>query len=147
MTTTQTAAEEQTTQLPGSEPKQLPSLPTAVKDARATRELMFVLRHFHLGDPAAKEQLEAIGNDYLPALLDPFRDSSRLRYDYPLFLFPANLEEAYQTAEELACPLAQWLQQAAKTFAPGNDGLGSSRTICLGSSITSAICCSSGRVR
>lgn len=118
MTTTQTAAEEQTTQLPGSEPKQLPSLPTAVKDAKATRELMFVLRHFHLGDPAAKEQLESIGDDYLPALLDPYRDSSRLRYDYPLFLFPPHTKEVYQTAEELACPLSHWLQQTASAFAP-----------------------------
>ncbi len=121
MTTTHSAGNEQQTQLPGSEPKQLPSLPTAVKDARATRELMFVLRHFHLGDPAAREQLEALGDDYLPALLDPFRDSSRLRYDYPLFLFPPHTDAGYQSADELACPLAQWFQQAAASFTQGDD--------------------------
>ncbi|MEW8462986.1 MAG: hypothetical protein G8D66_00285, partial [gamma proteobacterium symbiont of Ctena orbiculata] len=72
MTTIQKAAEEQSTQLPSNESGCVPSLPTAVKDARATRELMFLLRHFHLGDPAAKAQLESIGDDYLPALLDPY---------------------------------------------------------------------------
>ncbi|MES9812774.1 MAG: ferredoxin [Candidatus Thiodiazotropha sp.] len=118
MTTIQKAAEEQSTQLPSNESGRVPSLPTAVKDARATRELMFLLRHFHLGDPAAKAQLESIGDDYLPALLDPYRDTSRLRYDYPLFLFPPNTEETYQTAEELACPLVQWLQEAVAANAP-----------------------------
>ncbi|MEW8047019.1 MAG: ferredoxin, partial [Candidatus Thiodiazotropha sp.] len=66
----------------------------------------------------AKAQLESIGDDYLPALLDPYRDTSRLRYDYPLFLFPPNSEETYQTAEELACPLVQWLQEAVAANAP-----------------------------
>ncbi|MCU7929485.1 MAG: ferredoxin [Candidatus Thiodiazotropha sp. (ex Codakia rugifera)] len=119
--TTHTNAEDRSTQLPGNDSGRPPSLPMAVKDAKATRELMFILRHFHLGDPAAREQLESIGNDYLPALLDPYRDVSRLRYDYPLFLFPPHAEERYQTAEELACPLSQWFQQVLMQFAPGEN--------------------------
>ncbi|MCU7885013.1 MAG: hypothetical protein KZQ82_12555, partial [Candidatus Thiodiazotropha sp. (ex Lucinoma annulata)] len=119
--TTHTTAEDRSTQLPDNDSGRLPSLPMAVKDAKATRELMFVLRHFHLGDPTAREQLESIGNDYLPALLDPYRDVSRLRYDYPLFLFPPHAEERYQTAEELACPLSHWFQQALMQFAPGEN--------------------------
>ena len=117
MTTSQPASEKPSTQLPSSKPEHIPSLPTAVKDAKATRELMFVLRHFHLGDPAARDQLESVGDDYLPALLDAFRDASRLRYEYPLFLFPPNTTEEYQTVEELACPLAQWFEEAVTSFA------------------------------
>ncbi len=92
----------------------MPVLATAVKDARTSRKLLFTLRHFHLGDPGASEKLEAVGDDVLPALLSPFRDTSRLRYDYPLFLFPADSDSdgGGQDAAELACPLAEWLQRA-----------------------------------
>ncbi len=120
MTTTQDAAPGAKTQLPGG-PGSVPILPTAVKDARNTRELMFTLRHFHLGDPGAKGRLDALGDDFLPALLDPFRDTSRLRYDYPLFLYPTEDADGHQKASELACPLADWLQQATLEFAPGDD--------------------------
>lgn len=115
---TPTANEGRSTQVPTDEPEHLPSLPTAIKDARATRELMYILRHFHLGDPSAKKKLESVGNDYLPALLDPFRDTSRLRYDYPLFLFPPDRDKAHQEVEELACPLSQWLKETTASFAP-----------------------------
>jgi ferredoxin len=121
MTTTETATEGRKTQLPDAGPETIPTLPTAVKDAKATRELMFTLRHFHLGDPASKEKLETVGDDCLPAVLDPFRDTSRLRYDYPLFLFPPDAEKAPREAEELACPLSHWLQEAAASFAAGKD--------------------------
>lgn len=92
-------------------------VPTAVKDARVTRELMFTLRHFHLGDPSAKSELDAPGNDFLPALLDPFRDTERLRYAYPLFLFPPDAGNGAQPADDLACPISQCLQQTVATFA------------------------------
>ena len=120
MTDTQ-AAEERKTQIPGAGPENVPTLPTAVKDAKATRELMFTLRHFHLGDPAASAKLETLSKDCLPALLDPFRDTSRLRYDYPLFLYPPDSENGDQQAEDLACPLHQCLQQYTASFAPGDD--------------------------
>lgn len=120
MTDTQ-AAEERKTQIPGAGPENMPTLPTAVKDAKATRELMFTLRHFHLGDPAASAKLEALNKDCLPALLDPFRDTSRLRYDYPLFFYPPDTENGDQQAEDLACPLHQCLQQYTASFAPGDD--------------------------
>jgi ferredoxin len=117
MTTKQQAQAESRTQLAGGGSQSTPVLPTAVKDAKATRELMFTLRHFHLGDPAAKERLEQVGGDFLPALLDSFRDTSRLRYNYPLLLFPADTENGQQTAGELARPLSEWLQEATATFA------------------------------
>lgn len=121
MTTTPAATEERKTQIPGTGSETLPALPTAVKDAKATREQMFTLRHFHLGDPAAKGQLTAVAEDCLPTLLDPFRDTSKLRYDYPLFLFPPAEGDGHQEAGALVCGLAQWLGDAAQRIAPERD--------------------------
>ena len=89
MTTTLSVREdEDEIELPDANPEGLPKLTVAVKDAKATREMMFTLRHFHLGDPAAGERLVELDDDILPALLDPYRDSSRLTYNYPLYLVP-----------------------------------------------------------
>lgn len=118
--TTNPAAKGQRTQIPGPQPASPPALPTAVKDAKATRELMFTLRHFHLGEPAAKDQLQAAPDDILPALLDPFRDTSKLRYDYPLFLFPPGDGDGHQDAGDLEQPLAEWFTQAMRELAPGD---------------------------
>ncbi len=117
MTTTQAATEEHKTQIPSAGPERIPMAPTAVKDAKVTREQMFTLRHFHLGDPTAKSQLDAPGNDLLPALLDPFRETERLRYAYPLFLFPPDAGNGAQPADDLACPISQCLQRTVATFA------------------------------
>lgn len=105
-------------QFPVAEGERVPALPVAVKDAKATRELMFTLRHFHLGDPGARAELEPLGNDWLPALLDPFRDANRLRYDYPLILFPPAEGDGSQPAAELAQSLSQWLSETVQGFAP-----------------------------
>ena len=121
MTRTATAAEGRKTQILGGKSEKMPSLPVAVKDAQATRELMFTLRHFHLGDPVAKQQLEQVGDDCLPALLDAFRDTSRLRYDYPLFLFPPASDNDTQRPQDLAQTLSDWLKSATASFAPGED--------------------------
>jgi hypothetical protein len=102
-------------------PERLPALPTAVKDAKATREQLFTLRHFHLGDPGARDQLERVGDDCLPVLLDPFRDTSRLRYDYPLFLFPPAAGDGDQQADALVRRAADWMEQAVQAFAPTAD--------------------------
>lgn len=98
----------------------LPALPSAVKDAKASREQIFTLRHMHLGDPEAGKLLEIPGTDVLPALLNPYRDSSRLRYDYPLILFPTANGDGYRPAIELAKPLSEWMRQAAAVAAPGD---------------------------
>ncbi|MBK1723993.1 ferredoxin [Thiocystis violacea] len=105
-------------QFPESARERIPALPVAVKDAKATRELMFRLRHCHLGDPAARAALEPLGDDWLPALLDPFRDANRLRYDYPLFLFPPAEGDGAQPAADLARSLAGWLVERVQGFAP-----------------------------
>jgi len=118
--TTNPAAKGQRTQIPGPQPENIPTLPTAVKDAKATRELMFTLRHFHLGEPKAKDQLEAAPDNILPALLDLFRDTAKLRYDYPLFLFPPSDGDGHQDADDLEQPLAEWFTQRVREFAPGD---------------------------
>jgi len=118
MTAKQSLGKAQKTQLPGSESENIPALNTAVKDAKATRELMFTLRQYHLGEPSAMQHLKALGDDHLPALLDPFRDSSRLRYDYPLFLYPPDSDTDRQGAESLEVPLAQWLTETMESLAP-----------------------------
>jgi ferredoxin len=107
-------------QSPG--PERPPALPTAVKDAKTTREQLFTLRHFHLGDPGARDQLERLSDDCLPVLLNPFRDTSRLRYDYPLFLLPpAAGGDGDQQAETLVQRVADWMEQAVQAFAPTAD--------------------------
>jgi len=117
MTTNESIREEDEIQIPAAETDGLPRLTTAVKDARATRELMFALRHFHLGDPAASERLAKVGDELLPALLNPYRDSNKLRYNYPLILFPHKDGDQPQN-EGVVQPLDQWLQQATSAFAP-----------------------------
>ena len=106
-------------QTPG--PERPPALPTAVKDAKTTREQLFTLRHFHLGDPSARDQLERLSDDCLPVLLDPMRDTSRLRYDYPLFLLPPAAGDGDQQAETLVQRVADWMEQAVQAFAPTSD--------------------------
>ena len=82
---------------------------------------MFTLRHFHLGDPAAGTQLEIPADDFLPALLDPYRDTSRLRYNYPLLLFPLDGTRVIDKVNELVQPLSEWLHQITAEFSPGKD--------------------------
>ncbi len=99
----------------------VPVIPQAVKDADATKQIMHTLRHFHLGNPSVSDTVERVGADYLPALLEPYRDVSRLRYDYPLFLYPAEESQANPAPEELAKPLSEFLSETVNGFAAGAD--------------------------
>ncbi|OGT89360.1 MAG: pyruvate decarboxylase [Gammaproteobacteria bacterium RIFOXYA12_FULL_61_12] len=100
----------------------LPALPAAIRDAEASKEAMRNLRHFHLGNPQARALLQPAGEDSLPALLAPFRDSSRLRFDYPLFLRPAPAGSERMTPEQLAVPLSQALREAAEAVDDAQGG-------------------------
>ncbi len=99
----------------------IPVLPMAVKDTDATQQIMHTLRHFHLGNPSVSDAVKRVSSDYLPALLEPYRDVTRLRYDYPLFLFPAEGTAIERKPEELALPLSTFLLQTVKDFAPGDE--------------------------
>ncbi len=99
----------------------LPTLPTAVKDADVSKEIMHTLRHFHLGNPEARDKLEPVARDTLPVLMDPFRDSSRLRYEYPLYLAPAPEQSEAIEPDRLARPLSRFLREAVEQFAPADE--------------------------
>lgn len=106
---------------PATTQNALPALPVSVKDADTTRQIMHTLRHFHLGNPSVRERIDAVSSDYLPALLEPYRDASRLRYDYPLFLFPVDGGDIAREVEALAVPLSQLLGETVNGFAPTED--------------------------
>ena len=105
----------------------LPALSTVNKDIAASengfdeshQNIMHVLRHFHLGNPAAAKQLEPISDDFLPALLSAYRDTSQLRYDYPLYLCPCDATNSISLS--LAKPLSEFLLERVAMFAPNQD--------------------------
>lgn len=82
----------------------------------SNEELLYTLRHFHLGNPTAVT--EAVGDDYVPALLHAYRDASKVRYDYPLFLYPIEIENVEADASLLAKPISIMLQELVESFAP-----------------------------
>jgi len=92
-----------------------PSLPTLPKTESAPKtepEILHTLHHFHLGDPSVERDTEEISSDHLPALLNPFRDTSKIRYDYPLVLFANGGESGKHYAQ----PLTSHLSESIETF-------------------------------
>lgn len=78
-------------------------------------DVINVLRRFHYGEPAAAASTSAPAGAILPALLNPYRDSSAIRYQYPLYLAPRGDSEE----TPLAMPLGEHLSASIETFAPG----------------------------
>jgi ferredoxin len=74
-----------------------------------------LLRRFHYGEPAAAESTTAPAGAILPALLNPYRDSSAIRYQYPLYLEPRGDD----ADAPLARPMSEHLSAAIEAFAPG----------------------------
>ncbi len=117
----------------------IPAYPTVIKDSDNSQKLMHTLRHFHLGNPNASEQLEPLDKSFLPALLSAYRDTSQLRYDYPLVLKQAALKQAVLkqadsnhpensvdnkqafSSDGLAQSLGNYLQDSIESFAPTAD--------------------------
>lgn len=96
----------------------LPAIPILSQPEIAdSDDLLYTLRHFHLGDPNTIEKTERVGDDYVPALLHSYRDTSKIRYAYPLFLFPIGNDEV--NVEQLAKPIAVWLRELVDSLAPG----------------------------
>lgn len=95
----------------------LPILSSTQPDPQSEVSILRTLHHFHLGDPTVEQQTRPIGSDYLPALLSPFRDVSKIRYDYPLILFSRDSGNSSQYAQ----PLSTFLQESVAEFAPGEN--------------------------
>jgi ferredoxin len=76
-----------------------------------------VLRRFHYGEPAAVANTELPAGSVLPALLNPYRDASAIRYQYPLYLAPPD----GSADATLAQPVSEHFSAVLETFAPGED--------------------------
>jgi ferredoxin len=86
----------------------LPPAPPTPSVESAT-EVGRLVRCFHAGDPGAADHLDAPGEGFLPALMEPFRDPRRVRHEFPLFLYPADAE----AEGPIAAPLAELLRSLA----------------------------------
>jgi ferredoxin len=74
-----------------------------------------VLRRFHYGEPAAAASTTLPQGAVLPALLNPYRDASSIRYQYPLYLAPPD----DTNTGVLAKPVGEHLSDSLQEFAPG----------------------------
>ena len=74
-----------------------------------------LLRRFHYGEPHASASTARPAATILPALLNPYRDASAIRYQYPLYLIPPGAA----TADALAIPLSAHLNSSLQALAPG----------------------------
>jgi hypothetical protein len=80
-----------------------------VEDGAAVINL---LRRFHYGEPAAAESTAVPAGAILPALLNPYRDSSAIRYQYPLYLVPHGDDAETVLARPLSEHLAASIERA-----------------------------------
>ena len=76
-----------------------------------------VLRRFHYGEPAATVSTTKPAGAVLPALLNPYRDASAIRYQYPLYLAPPDGTE--QAA--LARPAGEYLLASLEELTLSDD--------------------------
>jgi len=83
----------------------------------ADANVIDVLRRFHFGEPAAAASTSKPTAAVLPALLNPYRDASTIRYQYPLYLAPPD----GTTEAVLAMPVSEHFSAALDDFALGDD--------------------------
>ena len=76
-----------------------------------------LLRRFHYGEPVATARTTKPSATVLPALLNPYRDASAIRYQYPLYLAPPDGTDQ----EMLAKPAGEHLSDFLEALAPGED--------------------------
>ena len=90
---------------------------TAGTEANVGKDTIDLLRRFHFGEPAAAEHTAKPAGAMLPALLNPYRDASAIRYQYPLYLVPPG----GATDGKLAKPVSEHFSDSLLTFAPEAD--------------------------
>jgi len=74
-----------------------------------------LLRRFHYGEPGASARTTKPAGAVLPALLNPYRDASAIRYQYPLYLIPPD----GAAGSALAKPVSEHLVDSLEAFALG----------------------------
>ncbi|MDH3441516.1 MAG: ferredoxin, partial [Gammaproteobacteria bacterium] len=99
---------------PGTENK-LDASDTAGTEANGGKDVIDLLRRFHYGEPAAAKHTARPAGAILPALLNPYRDASAIRYQYPLYLVPPD----GTTDQKLAKPVSGQFSDSLHAFAPG----------------------------
>src|SRR5210317_666009 len=70
-----------------------------------------MLRRFHYGEPAATANTTKPAGGILPALLNPHRDASAIRYQYPLYLPPPDGTDQAMLAKPAAEHLFDSLEE------------------------------------
>lgn len=80
-------------------------------------DLLSLLRRFHFGEPGAVEQTLLPPQSVLPALLNAYRDASVIRYQYPLYLAPADGSDT----DPLARPVGEHFAATLEAASPGAD--------------------------
>ncbi len=78
------------------------------------KDIIDLLRRFHFGEPAATEHTAKPAGAMLPALLNPYRDASAIRYQYPLYLVPPD----GAADDKLAKPVSEHFSDSLHEFAP-----------------------------
>jgi len=86
-------------------------------EGNVSKDTIGVLRRFHFGEPAAAEHTEKPASAILPALLNPYRDASAIRYQYPLYLVPPG----GASDEKLAKSVSEHFSDSLQAFAPEAD--------------------------
>jgi hypothetical protein len=76
-----------------------------------------LLRRFHYGEPAATATTTKPAGAVLPALLNPYRDASAIRYQYPLYLVPPDGTDT----EVLAKPAGEHLIDSMEELTLGDN--------------------------
>jgi hypothetical protein len=76
-----------------------------------------MLRRFHYGEPAATANTAKPTGGILPALLNPYRDASAIRYQYPLYLAPPDGTDQAM----LAKPAAEYLFDSLEELTLGEN--------------------------
>jgi ferredoxin len=90
-------------------PYRIPTRPAPAAEVLPSNEQWTRLRQFHFGNESAADDLETI-EGCLPALLSPYAENVRLRFDYPLLLH--NVLTAADP-DPIATPLSEFLVSAA----------------------------------
>ena len=93
------------------------SLNIAEGQSAADTDVIDLLRRFHYGEPLAATNTTPPAGSVLPALLNAYRDSSAIRYQYPLYLIPPD----GTTLPVLALPAGEHLVESLQALAPDAD--------------------------